>query len=65
MRFGGVELLNDDAGGGGIEAEKPRLQAGGDEALVEPEGKVIVVRHRSEAGRLLEGGTGCHMFARL
>jgi hypothetical protein len=27
MRLGGVEFLGDDAGGGGIEAKKPGLQA--------------------------------------
>jgi hypothetical protein len=26
MRLGGIELLFDDAGGAGIETEKPRLQ---------------------------------------
>ena len=54
--FGGVELLLDDAGGVGIETEKPRLQAGCDKPLVEPDGKVIVlVGHPETRTRLLEG----------
>jgi hypothetical protein len=56
MRLGGVELLGDDVSGGGIEAEKPRLQPGRDKALVEPERKVIlVVGHPETRTRLLEG----------
>ena len=56
MRFGGVELVFDDASGAGIETKKPRLQAGRDKALVEPERKVIlVVGHPETRTRLLEG----------
>jgi hypothetical protein len=56
MRLGGVEFLGDDAGGGGIEAEKPGLQAGCDEAFIEPEWEVIVVvGHPEMRARLLEG----------
>ena len=51
MCLGCVDLLSDDVGGGGIEAEKPRLQAGGDEALVEPEREVIVVGGHRETGQ--------------
>jgi len=55
MRLGGIELLGDDAGGGGTEAEKPGLQAGRDEAFVEAEREVIVVvGHPETRARLLE-----------
>jgi hypothetical protein len=56
MRLGGVEFLGDDAGGGGIEAKKPGLQAGCDKAFIEPEREVfVVVRHPETRARLLEG----------
>jgi hypothetical protein len=37
MRLGGVQSPLDDVGAGRIKAQKPRLQAGRDEAFVEPE----------------------------
>lgn len=56
MRLCGVEVLNDDAGGGGIEAKKPGLQAGCDEAFIEAEREVfVVVGHSATRARLLEG----------
>src|SRR5688572_13780022 len=59
MDLGGIEFLRGDAGGGGIEAEKPGLQTGRDKALVESEGEVIVDRHQNGA-RLLEGDPRHH-----
>lgn len=41
--FRGVQLCRDDVCLGRIETEEARLQAGGDQALVEAEGEVVVL----------------------
>lgn len=53
MGFRGIQLLLDDAGPGRVKTKKPRLEAGRDEALVEPEAKVIVL-----VGHLVRRGPG-------
>jgi hypothetical protein len=52
MGFGGIEILFDDAGSGRIKAEQSRLQASRDQALVEPEGEIVIlVGHWADAGK--------------
>ncbi len=64
MGLGGLQLGPDDAGTGRIEAEKSRLQAGRDQALIESEGEVVLVGIRQMPARLLEGGPCCHLSHR-
>ena len=52
VRLGGVDLFPDDAGGVGMETEKPRVQVGGDKPLVRSERKVIVVAGHADATRV-------------
>ena len=60
MGLGGIQALGRNPGGVRIELKEARLQAGGDEALVGPEGEAAVLAGHLSGGRLLGRDPGCH-----
>jgi hypothetical protein len=52
MGLGGLQFLRNDTSAGRIKAKELRLQAGRDQSLVEPEGKVVIVGHWGGAGQV-------------
>jgi len=61
--FGGIQSVRLDPGAVLVELEQPRLQAGGDEALVEPEGEFVILVGHVRGARLLERDPGCYRYS--